>query len=34
MTSVKDCFVLALRDENKSKKHKGLLFIGSNDKKD
>jgi len=33
MTSVKDCFVLALRDENKSKKHKGLLFIGSNDKK-
>lgn len=33
MASVTDCFVNAQRDENKGKKHKGLLFIGSNDMK-
>jgi len=30
---VRDCFVLAKRDEEKGKKHKGLLFVKRDDKK-
>lgn len=30
---VEDCFANAKKDEDKGKKHKGLLFIGKNDKK-
>jgi uncharacterized protein (UPF0332 family) len=30
---VKDCFKNARKDENKGKKHKGLLFIGKDDEK-
>ena len=33
MSSVKNCFVDAQRDEHKGKKHKGLLFIGKNNQK-
>src|SRR3989344_9330181 len=33
MTTTNDCFINALKDEQKSKKHKGLLFIGKDDKK-
>ena len=30
---VYDCFSSARNDEEKGKKHKGLLFVGRNDKK-
>ena len=30
---VKDCFTNAIKDENKGKKHKGLLFTEADDKK-
>ena len=30
---VYDCFSSARNDEEKGKKHKGLLFVGKNDKK-
>ena len=33
MTAVKDCFVNALKDEEKGKKHKGLLFVGKDNQK-
>jgi len=33
MTTVKDCFVNAQKDEEKGKKHKGLLVVGRDDKK-
>lgn len=29
---VKDCFLLAIKDEKKGKKHKGLLIIKPNNK--
>ncbi len=33
MSKVRDCFVSAKRDEEKGKKHKGLLIVGRNDEK-
>src|SRR3989344_1678880 len=33
MTTVKDCFVNAQKDEEKGKKHKGLLLVGRDNKK-
>ncbi len=30
--NIKECFISALRDENKGRKHKGLLLIGQNSK--
>ena len=33
MATVRECFVLALNEEAKGKKHKGLLIIGKNDNK-
>ena len=33
MTTVKDCFVNAQKDEEKGKKHKGLLFVGEDNQK-
>jgi uncharacterized protein (UPF0332 family) len=32
-SKLKDCFAYAKRDEEKGRKHKGLLFVGVNDKK-
>lgn len=32
-TKIRDCFANAKKDEDKGKKHKGLLLIGKNDKK-
>ncbi len=33
MASVKDCFGTALKDEKKGRKHKGLLFVGKDERK-
>lgn len=33
MTTVKECFVNARKDEKKGKKHKGLLFVGEDTRK-
>ena len=33
MTTVDDCFVNAFKDENKGKKHKGLLLVGKDEQK-
>ncbi|MBI2147587.1 hypothetical protein HYU19_03850 [Candidatus Woesearchaeota archaeon] len=30
---VDECFSIAKKDEEKGKKHKGLLFVGGDDKK-